>query len=256
MPFPNIKLRRNFFQPIIGCAVLIGGFNSCGSDKESTTIFELIVENISPRGGLTGAAGDPQEIVFATGAGAVHVLPSPLYVTGQGAPVVNGLNGLEKFAEDADPTDLIEVLQANPDVSVIVLATTPTQELSSGGVLRPGETYRVVFNAERSNSRLSFALPDLQANDSVVGTADAGVALFNEDGTPRSGDITSAFSRIDVGTEVNEPPAQGPNQIARQPMPNLGGSEARPVGPVADGFSYPPVASTLRVTVNLVQEVS
>ncbi len=236
---------------LLGCTLIGSTLTSCGSSSESTTVFELIVENIAPRGTITGAFGEPQDIAFSIGLGAVSTLAAPIYTIGEPARA----NGLEKFAEDADPSDLVEGVQSTQGVTVVLLATSPRETETGGGALLPGQSYRVVFNAESAESRLSFAVPYFQANDIIVGTGNDGVPLFNADGTARSGDITSDFQFLDVGTEVNEAPGQGPNQVIRQPKENTGTSENNPVAAPNDGFSYPAVNATLRVTINPIQSL-
>jgi hypothetical protein len=67
-----------------------------------------------------------------------------------------------------------------------------------------------------------------------------------------SGDLTSRLHLWDAGTEVNQEPGFGASQAPRQMAPNTGASEKKPVRLVAetkDGFAYPAVAQTIRVTI-------
>ncbi|MEM7735570.1 MAG: spondin domain-containing protein [Deinococcota bacterium] len=100
--------------------------------------------------------------------------------------------------------------------------------------------------------RLSFATMFVQSNDLIFAPGQDGIPLYNDDGSPLSGDITSQVSLWDVGTEVNEEPGVGPNQAPRQAGPNTGATEFAPVtliSNVDDGFSYPDVVGYIQVTV-------
>ena len=57
----------------------------------------------------------------------------------------------------------------------------------------------------------------------------------------------------DAGTEVNEYPGYGPNQAPRQTGADTGADEngvVQLIGDVGDGFPYPSVLSTIRVTID------
>jgi hypothetical protein len=58
-----------------------------------------------------------------------------------------------------------------------------------------------------------------------------GIALFDANGKPIRGDVTSQILLWDAGTEVNEEPGLGPNQAALQPAPNTGPAEHGVVRP-------------------------
>ena len=64
-----------------------------------------------------------------------------------------------------------------------------------------------------------------QSNDLFFAPGEQGIALFDSNGHPRSGDVTSDVALWDTGTEVNEAPGEGPNQAARQSGPNTGPAE-------------------------------
>jgi hypothetical protein len=100
--------------------------------------------------------------------------------------------------------------------------------------------------------RLSFATMFVQSNDLIFAPGQDGIPLYNGDGSPLSGDITSQISLWDVGTEVNEEPGVGPNQAPRQAGPNTGATEFAPLTLISnldDGFSYPAVVDYIQVTV-------
>lgn len=125
---------------------------------------------------------------------------------------------------------------------------TPVGSSSPGGA-GPGNAYEfTVFAGEKS--RLSFATMFVGSNDLFFGTEDDGLALYNN-GTMVTGDVTSQISLWDAGTEVNEMPGSGPNQPMNQAGPNTGMDEngtVRNISGVMDGFTYPMVSSTIKVT--------
>jgi hypothetical protein len=125
---------------------------------------------------------------------------------------------------------------------------TPVGASEPGGA-GPGSAYEFsVFAGE--NSRLSFATMFVGSNDLFFGTADNGLALYNN-GTMVTGDVTSEISLWDAGTEVNEMPGSGSNQPMNQSGPNTGMNEngtVRNITSVMDGFTYPMVSKTIKVT--------
>lgn len=104
--------------------------------------------------------------------------------------------------------------------------------------------YTFSFSATHVEDRLSFATMFVQSNDLVYAPGDEGISLFNKY-TPISGDITSTLLLWDAGTEVNEEPGFGSNQVMKQSAPNTGGTEHNPVEKVNDSFTYPSVQSVI-----------
>jgi hypothetical protein len=89
-----------------------------------------------------------------------------------------------------------------------------------------------------------------QSNDLFYGPGSKGIALFDKGGNPVSGDVTRDVVLWDAGTEINQEPGFGPDQAPRQPAPNTGAGEKKPVEPVKDQYVYPPVAQVLRITIS------
>jgi hypothetical protein len=149
-------------------------------------------------------------------------------------------NGLEGLAEDGDPNALLATYGDQANIGVF------------GGVygddflpLLPGAAFDFEIEAV-PGERMSFASMFGQSNDLFIATGPAGVALFESDGTPRSGDVSAELSMWDLGTEVNEYLGAGPNQAPRQAAPNTGADEGGVVQLADDG----PVATELmRVTI-------
>lgn len=88
----------------------------------------------------------------------------------------------------------------------------------------PGESYEWMFEAA-SGERLSFATMFVQSNDWFIGTPADGLALFGDDGTPVTGDITANLYVWDGGTEVDQEPGVGEDQAPRQAGPNTGADD-------------------------------
>lgn len=219
---------------------------ACSDSSDESFIFELVVQNTAPEPSFTTASGRPAIVAFAPALAAVHSGQNPIYTIGQLAPA----NGLEAFAEDGDSSTLITTLQTLEAVSLVLIGAQPIEEDAQQGILLPGQSFRIVFNAENKSAVLSLAIPYLQSNDVFVGSGNEGIPLFNEDGTPFSGEISSRLNLLDAGTEVNQAPGEGADQALLQDMPNQGASEGGPVRPVDDGFEYPAVGSMLSVRVN------
>lgn len=118
------------------------------------------------------------------------------------------------------------------------------------GPATPGKSFEFSFNAGKGQ-RLSFVTMFGRSNDLFFAPSGKGIDLYNGD-TPISGDITSKISLWDAGTEVNEAPGMGMYQANTQPAPNIGPSESKPVTEISmvnDGFTYPSVASNIKVTI-------
>jgi hypothetical protein len=82
---------------------------------------------------------------------------------------------------------------------------------------------------------------------------DGGLALFDAEGQPISGDRTTEVVLWDAGTEINETPGIGLNQLPRQATPNIGPDESGVLRPLIDGLSYLPVGEVIRVTIKPTQ---
>ncbi len=123
---------------------------------------------------------------------------------------------------------------------------TPTDAEEPGPAL-PGAAYSASFVAQ-PGEHLSFATMLVQTNDLFFAPTEEGIALFDEDGAPVTGDITEQILLWDAGTEVNEEPGVGENQAPRQAGPDTGDDEMGVVMVVDDGFEYPAVADLITVT--------
>ncbi len=114
----------------------------------------------------------------------------------------------------------------------------------------PGEAYEFIISAA-PGAKLSLATMFVQSNDLFFAPDEEGIELFDADGMPISGDITSQVLLWDAGTELNEQPGAGENQAPRQSGPNMGDMDPdSTVRIVNDGFSYPADTSVIRVSIS------
>ncbi len=181
---------------------------------------------------------------FAPGVWVVHTTTDPIFSAGQ----VDRGEGLEALAEDGNPATLIEALANNTAILSSGVFNTPI-DASEPGPLLPGSAYEFNFDAA-PDDYLSLATMFVQSNDLFYGLDGSGIALFNADGTPVTGDITDQFGLWDAGTEVNQVPGLGVDQAPRQTEANTGADENGVVQLVADEFSYPDSSSVIRVIIS------
>lgn len=207
------------------------GLESLAEDGGNTTLADELAAN-------TGYTSP-----FAPGVFAVHNADvSPFFNDGtadRGA-------GLEALSEDGSPDALNGALSSISGISSFGVFNTPTGA-SDAGALLPGNSYEFTVDAEEGDY-WSFATMLVHTNDLFYAFDDNGIAFFDTNGNPISGDVTADVSLWDAGTEVNEYPGAGNNQPAR------GGADSGPaengnVQVVNDGFTYPAVNSSIRVRV-------
>ncbi len=121
---------------------------------------------------------------------------------------------------------------------------TPVGATESGPLL-PGGVYEVAFTANPGDS-LSFATMFVHSNDWFIGPGQSGITLFNDDGSPVTGDVTDQIQIWDAGTEVNQEPGLGADQPLQQAGPNTGAADPdNTVRVVTDEFGNLPVVSDM-----------
>ena len=104
-----------------------------------------------------------------------------------------------------------------------------------------------------ANRSSPFATTLAATNDLFYGPDGGGIALFDANDTPISGDITDQISLWDTGSEGNEEPFIGPNTVTNQLAPNTGTAgegKVQLLNAVNDGFTYPTVSSLLKVSIS------
>lgn len=126
----------------------------------------------------------------------------------------------------------------------------------ASGAAGPGEAFEIPFTAGR-NQKVSFATMLGQSNDWFFGPGPAGIALYDADGNPRSGDVTGEVYLFDAGTEIDQEPAVGDATGPRQPSPDFGAPDPiakvrqlEQVVPLTAGgtFTLPAIAEMIKVT--------
>ncbi len=203
--------------------------------------LEALAEDGNPAMLAASLAVAPVSTPFAPGVFAIHGTAQPLFVAGTPD---QGL-GLEALAEDGDPSGLAAALANLMGVHDSGVFNTPGGGTSPGPIT-PSGAYRFSFNASPGD-RLSFATMLVQSNDVFVAPEDGGIALFDANQNPVTGDVTAMVSLWDAGTEVNEEPGVGDNQAPRQSAPNTGGDENGNVRLLDDGYRYGAVSGLVRV---------
>ena len=89
------------------------------------------------------------------------------------------------------------------------------------GPVGPGNAYEFTFDAF-PGSYFSFSTMFIPSNDLFFAPGENGIRLFDENGVPVSGDVTDQVDLWDVGSEANEEPGVGANQVQRQSGANTG----------------------------------
>jgi hypothetical protein len=167
----------------------------------------------------------------------VHADAAPLFATGE----LDRGEGLERIAEDGDPSQLAAALGAETFDTAV--------GADAAGPIMPGQAFELTISAGPGD-HLSFATMFAQSNDLFYAPGEGGIALFDGD-RPIEGDVTAEVALWDLGSEQNQEPGVGNDQAPRQLAPDTGPTEASPVEPVSDGHDYPAVADQIRVTVGL-----
>jgi hypothetical protein len=172
----------------------------------------------------------------------VHREPGPLYTTGVADPG----RGLERIAEDGNPTDLAAAVAADhPGASGVF--TTPVGA-SAPGPATPGNAYQLEVTGEPGD-HVSFVTMFGWSNDWFFATRPAGIALF-AGGAPVSGDVTAELALYDLGSEIDQAIAIGPDTAPQQVAPDTGAADPTDQVREVAGDRYPAaVTEHLRVTI-------
>lgn len=206
--------------------------------------FTITLESVSAPDLLRPSDGSSQPVPISPGVWVVHTQADPLFAASQPD---RGL-GLEDVAEDGAPARLADALQSQVGVRAAGAFTTPLGDTGPGPAT-PGKRFVLGFVAVRGD-KLSLATMFVPSNDLFYAPDGAGIDLFHASGRPVAGDVTVQLRLWDAGTELNQEPGLGPDQVQRQGAPDTGAADpdAR-VRPVADGYSYPNVIQVLRLTI-------
>ena len=128
---------------------------------------------------------------------------------------------------------------------------------SEPGPATPGKSYGFTIHAGRTQ-KLSFVTMLAATNDLFYGPDGDGIALYDEEGEPISGDVTDQVYLWDAGSEVNEEPRVGPNTVSQQEAPDTGPDEDGDVLAIEDvtqgeSFDYPSVSDVIQVSIEHVE---
>jgi hypothetical protein len=212
------------------------------------TMFTVRVENVSTPQTLPLSTGGAAPAPTAPVLWVVHTGANPVFTDGQ----LDRAQGLERLAEDGNPTALAAALGGRPGIVSVGALAIPVGDTQPGPIT-PGKAYEFSVTA-RPGQKLTLAFMFGQSNDLFYAPSGQGIDLFAA-GPPARGELTTQLLLWDAGTEVNEEPGVGPNQAPRQAMPDMGPRERKPVALVNDGFRYPPVGQVIRVTVTPIGDI-
>lgn len=207
-----------------------------------TTRFTVTVENVSTPASLTLSTGGTAPAPTSPVLWLTHTGSAPLFKSG----TPDRGKGLEALAEDGDPSKLVASCQSAPGVGSVGAAAIPVGDDKPGPAL-PGKKFTFSFTA-KPGEKLTVAMMFGQSNDWFYAPTENGIALWDKQGMPVGGDITSQFVLWNAGTEVDQEPGVGADQGPRQKAPNTGAAENGKVGR-ASGYPVPPVSQVIRVTI-------
>lgn len=228
---------------VLATLLLLMAGVSARADEE---IFTVRIENVSAGDALKLSNGKTEPVGVAPVLYVIHTNRAPLFTSGK----PDRGKGLEALAEDGPTAPLEKSLKGQRGIVHVGSTDTPVGAGSPGDIW-PGQAFEFKVTA-KPGERLTIATMFAQSNDLFYAPGEEGIALFDANGKPIAGDVTSQILLWDAGTEVNEEPGLGPNQAPLQSAPNTGPAEhgvVRPISEVKDGFHYPSVAEVLRVTI-------
>lgn len=134
--------------------------------------------------------------------------------------------GLENLAESGNVQVLSDALNAKlPEGAKKVSVFNLPDGATSPGPIGPGKSYTFTVEA-MPGEKLSFASMFGASNDWVVATPPSGIALFDMNGKPLSGDHTADLAFYDVGSEADEELAVGAHTGPNQSSPTDGPADA------------------------------
>jgi hypothetical protein len=129
----------------------------------------------------------------------------------------------------------------------------------TSGALGPGQAYEVTFTAGKKQN-VSFASMFGESNDWFFAPGPAGIALYDADGNPVSGDVTDQIKLWNAGTEIDQEPAVGdatgpmqganggPEYGAADPDPTVRELASTVTLTNGSSFTLPAITSMIQVT--------
>lgn len=210
--------------------------------KPQITKFKVRIENISTKDEFIASNGTKWTLDFSPGVWLVSNSNAPLITLGQ----KDRGQGIEAIAEDGNPTNLAASLQSQKGLQSSGVFNTPVSAAKAGGI-RPGQVFEFTVTAS-PGQKLSLVTMFGQSNDWFYAPP-AGISLFDANGSPIQGDVTSQMGLWNAGTEVDEEPGIGLTQGPRQKAPNTGVDENGVVQAVQDQANYTQTRQVMRVTI-------
>jgi len=213
------------------------GFEGLAEDGSPMAIYQWFTEE--------GSTGAPLRLsssmsVLSPAVAYVHNgSQTPLFTKDQ---PISAVNGLEELAEDGDSEVAYEYLNAMENVTAV----------RSDAGLPPGQS--VSFEIEAlPGQRLNFATMFVSSNDWFISNNQAGIELFNEDGTAKSEFDINKNYLYDSGTEEDQIVGLGDGQPmnGNNPVASDGNTNVRRVTELNDvQFGKGIISSAAGVTQN------
>lgn len=225
------------------------------ADFASASTSVLVrIENISDQSRLP--------VAISQGVWLLHQQSAPLFDPGN--PDFG--QGLQALAEDGLLDPLRTNLASNPLVSQSDAYMTRTTGGSVPFIL-PGEIYEFIIFPDSTDTKLTFASAVGDYNDVFIAPGPQGLSLFDLGGNLIVGDVTDQLSLWETGTEINEAPRSGPNQIFVQSAPESGprggtvtqftaSTNAMPLADQIAAFSVSESSGVFTITVENISEDS
>lgn len=219
-------MRAVVFFFILACSLVVQSQNTQRG-------FKVQIDNIS--------GGSVLPTAFSPAIWAVFSGQNPLFTPGSLAS-----NGLKKFAEDADPSQLFSQAQTAAGVLSAGVANGGVQPIAGfvglNGIPIGGS---VTFGIRaKPGDKFSFVSQFWESNNDFYGTE--GFPLFLN-GTPVSGSFP--VNLYYAGTEVDETAGAGIYQPPRQSSPGQGQRVSLPVSLKQTGFYLPATSTVIRLTI-------
>lgn len=213
------------------------------ASQSQSTRFKVRIENISTKDQFTASNGTKWTLDFAPGFWLIHNNNDPIFMTGQ----KDRGQGLEALAEDGNPNMLAKSLQNQRGMRSSGVFDKAVGSQKVGGIL-PGQMFEFTIRAQ-PGAKLSLFTMFGQSNDWFYAPDGNGIALFDDNGKPISGDVTSKIMLWNGGTEVDQEPGIGSEQGPRQKAPNTGANEMGVLQLLNSQADYAQTSKLMRVTI-------
>ncbi|MEM9195369.1 MAG: spondin domain-containing protein [Myxococcota bacterium] len=213
-----------------------GPLFTVGEPDRDQGIDDIAEDGFNTRLAMSVEAMTGITAVSSPGAWAVHTDAVSLFQSGMPDPG----QGLEAIAEDGMAMGLVDALGTVDGVSSAgAIGTMP---------IGPGGMFTAEFTASPGD-RFSFATMVVPSNDLIFAFDPAGIELFDAAGMPVSGEMSAMLQIWDAGTEIDQFPGVGLDQVHLQPMPNTGADDPDSNVRVYAGGNFPAASELLNVTI-------